>query len=222
MPRRRSGSPRAPREALEQIGEASRSCTKRRCPASAARRRSRRPCTAPADGSGRCRSPAAPRGSPRTARRVGVGRPVRLVMQVVELADRGVAGLQHLDVEPARRSRAARPGRSARGSGTSPRARSRTTPRRARRSASPAIARWKAWLCRFGMPGRTTPDRRSASAGPAPASTAAGRRAHRPRAGRRRRSPPATARPRPNSTVIAALHAPNARRYGRGGRGQPA
>ena len=27
------------------------------------------------------------------------------------------------------------------------------------RSAQPAMARWKAWECRFGMPGRTGPDR---------------------------------------------------------------
>ena len=34
------------------------------------------------------------------------------------------------------------------------------------------MARWKAWLCRFGMPGRTTPESRSAPAASAPASTA--------------------------------------------------
>ena len=30
------------------------------------------------------------------------------------------------------------------------------------------MARWKAWLCRFGMPGRTTPASRSAPAALAP------------------------------------------------------
>ena len=43
------------------------------------------------------------------------------------------------------------------------------------RSVSPAIARWKAWLCRLGMPGTTGPAARSTPSGGAssPASTQA-------------------------------------------------
>ena len=38
------------------------------------------------------------------------------------------------------------------------------------RSVSPAIARWKAWLCRFGIPGSAMPPMRSpASPAPTPA-----------------------------------------------------
>ena len=91
--------------------------------------------------------------------RIGVGAAVRLVMQVMELADRGVARPRASRRRPARRSRAARPGRSARESGTSPRARSRTMPR-PRRAAprgrpSPAERRGCArWACRAG-PRRT-------------------------------------------------------------------
>ena len=78
------------------------------------------------------------------------------MMQVVELADLRVAGLEHLDVELRRDRvqvvRADAPGERVHRL----RARSRSCRRAfAWRSASPAIARWNACECRFGMPGST-------------------------------------------------------------------
>ena len=65
---------------------------------------------------------------------VGIGRAVRLVVQVVELGDRGVAGLQHLDVELRGDGLDLVGRRACRRSRTSPRARSRSCPRRVGRA----------------------------------------------------------------------------------------
>ena len=59
------------------------------------------------------------------------------------------------------------------------------------------MARWKAWPCRFGMPGSTTPESRSAPAASAPASTAS----RSPRASISSRTP--SANPSGNSAVSA-------------------
>ena len=63
-------------------------------------------------------------------RRVGIGPAARAMVQVVELADRRVAGPQHLDVEAAWRWPSAPPGSWTGPGRTSARARSRTCPRR--------------------------------------------------------------------------------------------
>ncbi len=104
---------------------------------------------------------------------IGIGRAVDVVVQIVELADRGEAGLQHLHVgeggdrldvvgrEP--REEAVHhlaPGPEAVGAGP-------------RRSASAAMPRWKAWLCRFGMPGSAMPAMCSAPRACAPGVTRA-------------------------------------------------
>ena len=88
---------------------------------------------------------------------VGIRPAVDVVMQVVELADGGEAGLEHLHVgerrdrlDVVRRELAEEavhhlaPGPEA-------------VIRRAACSASPAMPRWNAWQCRFGMPGIASP-----------------------------------------------------------------
>ena len=111
------------------------------------------------------------------AHRVGlvVRRPVGLVVQVVELADRGDAGRDHLAVGRPGRARGSRRGRAARRRRTSARARSRRCP--TPRWVRPRRARWKAWLCALASPGTVSPGTRVASGASAAAASRTSREA---------------------------------------------
>ena len=104
---------------------------------------------------------------------IGVGPAVDIVVQIVEFADGGEARLEHLHIgEGGDRLDVVR---------REPRRKRYITSRQVqklsacgpRRSASAAIARWKAWQCRFGRPGMAMPDTCSAPALGAPSSTEA-------------------------------------------------
>ena len=111
---------------------------------------------------------------------VGIGPPVAVVVQVVELADAGEAGLQHLDIELGGDRLDVVGRQSVERSGTSARASVQKLSRAGPRvSASPAMPRWKAWLCRLRQAGQA--DRRRARR------RAARRRRSRPRRCARRR-----------------------------------
>ena len=85
---------------------------------------------------------------------VGVGFSVAVVMQVMEFADTGESGFQHLDIKlGGDRLNLAGVIASAKRYITS-RHDQKPSADGPRTSASPAMPRWKAWLWRLGMPGR--------------------------------------------------------------------
>ena len=146
-----------PREAVDVVDEAALARLRR------LRRRSRHARRTPAAASGRCRSrSAAAAMRAAISAEVGIGRAVAVVVQVVELADRGEAGLQHLDIELRGDRLDLRPAScvSAKRYITS-RQVQKLSAAGPRVSARPAMPRWKAWLCRLGMPGSATPWRSS-------------------------------------------------------------
>ena len=102
---------------------------------------------------------------------IGIGAAIDVVMQIVELADPRKACFQHFHIELA--------GNGFDMVGVIVSAKRYITLRQLQKlsapgprvSASPAMPRWKAWLCRFGMPGTRISWRSSPACAAAPAST---------------------------------------------------
>ena len=83
---------------------------------------------------------------------VVVGLAAGAVVEVVELADDGVARRDHLGEHPSREGEVGVRGRAGRSRHTSARATSRSC--RRRRGCVPRSIRWKAWLCALAKPGQ--------------------------------------------------------------------
>ena len=100
MPSAASGDRcRAAFRALDELRKRSGSLTKRRCPAAAAHRQSCHARKATAEASGRCRiSAAAAMRFAAHLGEIGIGRPVGIVMQIMEFPDRRETSLEHLHI----------------------------------------------------------------------------------------------------------------------------